>query len=727
MHLVRPPALTCRPSIPAISGKFKRSSFLHPTVGQDRVTGAIAVGLLHSAKGSCRNPHSSPRRISAALSISGGMETACQGEVFLYDEMLGYAGFEARTGGVPEGSKAVVCIGGLTDGLLSLRYLPALAAELQQVGWRTFQPVLQSSYRGWGFASLDDDVLGIDKFLSFLRSKRGITEVVLLGSSTGCQDAVHYLKVGKLADIVHGIVLQAPVSDREALSVETSGNQVEALREFAQTASKMIAEGRGEEPLPRAACQLFGPPDVITAYRFDSLTRRLADDDMFSSDLSADEMKQKLGHVHTPALLIASADDEYVPKTVDVSRLCHRMADAMAAGVARTAECLVLQQGGHGVRGQDAQARFVDAVARFVARLSVHEHHELPDSLRLSRLTWEVSLANTLRGRAASLPSGEPLLVALAGMPGSGKSRISQILLRLLQPDCLVVQMDGYHTKLSDLQSRPDAVDAVYRRGAPDTFEVSSLKEALKRVKAGESSVKFPAFDHARGDPVEDAVCFDRRVHRIVLVEGLYLLHRNDGWQEIPDLFDFKVYLDADLEECIGRVKERNKVIPGYTPQEIDKRCEEVDRRNAEVVQLTQGEADLHAGRRFEARCEVKFASRLPTKLRSHLAAAGGHCLREHVPAFIGDHSCSIGDTAVPLVRQFIKSRYKDYGKGTVTLRHLKEHIVANTNIGLTYEDLRDDRYSSVIEDEVDAIVARCDGGKKPVACLDTAKPSIEL
>lgn len=87
----------------------------------------------------------------------------------------------------------------------------------------------------------------------------------------------------------------------------------------------------------------------------------------------------------------------------------------------------------------------------------------------------------------------------------------------------------------------------------------------------------------------------------------------------------------------------------------------------------------------------------------------------------------TFADTAVPLVRQFIKSRYKDYGKGTVTLRHLKEHIVANTNIGLTYEDLRDDPYSSVIEDEVDAIVARCDGGKKPVACLDSAKPSIEL
>lgn len=31
-------------------------------------------------------------------------------------------------------------------------------------------------------------------------------------------------------------------------------------------------------------------------------------------------------------------------------------------------------------------------------------------------------------------------------------------------------------------------------------------------------------------------------------------------------------------------------------------------------------------------------------------------------------------------------------------------------------EDLRDDRYSSVIEDEVDAIVARCVGGKPLVS-----------
>ncbi|CAL1135956.1 unnamed protein product [Cladocopium goreaui] len=84
-----------------------------------------------------------------------------------------------------------------------------------------------------------------------------------------------------------------------------------------------------------------------------------------------------------------------------------------------------------------------------------------------------------------------------------------------------------------------------------------------------------------------------------------------------------------------------------------------------------------------------------------------------------GAPDVTFANTAIPLVRDFVKSNYKDYRKGKVTLRHLKNHIVAHSDLGLSYEDLRDDRYSAIIEDEVDAIVGRCDGGKKPVACVD--------
>ena len=124
-----------------------------------------------------------------------------------------------------------------------------------------------------------------------------------------------------------------------------------------------ISEGKGEEPLPRSACQLFGPPDVITAYRFDSLTRRMADDDMFSSDLTENELREKLGHVNVPCLLAISADDEYVPSSVDSTLLSHRMADAMAVAPTKGAKSVILASGGHGIRNAEGQTQFISVSA----------------------------------------------------------------------------------------------------------------------------------------------------------------------------------------------------------------------------------------------------------------------------------------------------------------------------------------------------------------------------
>lgn len=517
--------------------------------------------------------------------MSAASETASEGELFLYDENFGYAGFEA--GGRGEGPKALVFIGGLTDGLLSLRYLPYLAEALRPRGWRSFQPVLQSSYRGWGFNSLDEDVAGLDKFLDFLASKRGISKVVLLGSSTGCQDAVHYLKRGQRKSLIHGIILQAPVSDREALlAEERSPEDLEALAHFKDLAKQLISEGHGDELLPRRACALFGPPDAITAYRFDSLTRRMGDDDLFSSDLLEEELVEKLGHVTVPCLLALSADDEYVPSFVDSAALGRRMADAMAVGPGGGAKVVVLGSGGHGVRTAEGQAQFMLSVAEFLSEL---------DQGHLFPLEWETALAGQLldRARAFSEREQRPFLVALAGMPGCGKTVTAEILKRLLHPRCLVVPMDGFHIPLSELKSRVDADDAIYRRGAADTFDPKALKEKLLEIRSGPDQVLLPDFDHAHGDPTFDTICFERSRHQIVLVEGLYLLHQRDGWKGMDQLFDFTIYIDADLEDCVQNVKERNKVIPGYTAEEIDRRCEEVDRANAEVVQASASKAEL--------------------------------------------------------------------------------------------------------------------------------------
>jgi len=248
--------------------------------------------------------------------------------------------------------------------------------------------------------------------------------------------------------------------------------------EFSSCVSLRISEGKGEEPLPRSACQLFGPPDVITAYRFDSLTRRLADDDMFSSDLTENELREKLGHVNVPCLLAISADDEYVPSSVDSTLLSHRMADAMAIAPTKGAKSVILASGGHGVRNAEGQTQFISASAvisrdtvfifkslhlltspndnpkktLYFSRVSAPSDNQQPQGAvsdflssldhTLHRLDWETTLATDLLERLPVRP-GRPLLVALSGMPGSGKSTTSEILKRLLHPQCFVVPLDA--------------------------------------------------------------------------------------------------------------------------------------------------------------------------------------------------------------------------------------------------------------------------------------------
>lgn len=508
-------------------------------------------------------------------------EQGVAGNVFLYDNQWGLAAFEA--GGLGQGESALVCVPGLTDGLLSQRYFPALAKELEPRGWRLVQPLLSSSYRGWGQGSLDEDCDELDRLLGFLQAHRGITKVALLGHSTGCQDVVRYLRVGRHAKQVCGAVLQAPVSDREAL--EAAGADREEVQKYRDMADEMIADARGNEAMPCAAALLLGPPHLVTAYRFASLAGRMTDDDMFSSDLTDDELKEKLGHVAVPTLIAASLDDEYVPESVDAKAHAARMAAAMAADSLGLVKEFFSQEGGHGLSAPlSAGGEFAAAVGDFLGSLEDGG----------PRLTWEVRVAADLLERSEAMAPGRPLMVALAGMPGSGKTTACTALERLLGPSCLVVPMDGFHVPLEQLRSRPDASEAIYRRGAPDTFDPKALLGCLAKIQQadGPAAVALPSFDHAVGDPVAGDVRFERARHRVVLVEGLYLLHEGDGWGGMAEIFDRRIYLDNAIEVCIARVKERNKAIPGYTAEEIEVRCERVDRANAIIVQASSARAD---------------------------------------------------------------------------------------------------------------------------------------
>ncbi|KAL4564632.1 hypothetical protein LXL04_028699 [Taraxacum kok-saghyz] len=245
----------------------------------------------------------------------------------------------------------VVFIGGLTDGFLATEYLEPLAIALDKEKWSLVQFLLSSSYTGYGISSLKEDASELDQLINYLINKEDSEGVVLLGHSTGCQDIVHYMRTNAACSrAVRAAILQAPVSDREfrATLPETAG--------MIDLASKLLSEGRGSDLMPREA----NPDAPITAYRFHSLCAYMGDDDMFSSDLSDDQLRQRLGHMsNTPCQVIFSMADEYVPDYVDKKALVERLCRAMGG-----AEKVEIEWGNHSLSNRADEC--VLAIMQFV-------------------------------------------------------------------------------------------------------------------------------------------------------------------------------------------------------------------------------------------------------------------------------------------------------------------------------------------------------------------------
>ncbi|KAI8931975.1 hypothetical protein NX059_010871 [Plenodomus lindquistii] len=159
-----------------------------------------------------------------------------------------------------------------------------------------------------------------------------------------------------------------------------------------------------------------------------------------------------------------------------------------------------------------------------------------------------VSRIEKLLARQSSDPR-QRLLVALAGVPGSGKSTVShavltELITRGIQ-DVVIVPMDGFHYTQQVLSTFEDPANAFRRRGAPFTFDADGCVELVKTLKStpvttnGETELMIlaPSFDHALKDPVTDDVRVSSST-RLVIVEGNYTLLKQSPWDQIAGYCD---------------------------------------------------------------------------------------------------------------------------------------------------------------------------------------------
>jgi uridine kinase len=146
------------------------------------------------------------------------------------------------------------------------------------------------------------------------------------------------------------------------------------------------------------------------------------------------------------------------------------------------------------------------------------------------------------------------LIVGIAGGTGSGKTTVvKKVKDRFPNEEVIVIPQDAYykdngHIPLEERQK--------INFDHPDSLEFNLLIEHLKRLKSGQS-IEMPIYSYLTCLRSKETITINPA--RVVLVEGILIL-ADSG---LRDILDIKVFVDADADDRLGRVIQRDIVERG--------------------------------------------------------------------------------------------------------------------------------------------------------------------
>ena len=200
-------------------------------------------------------------------------------------------------------------------------------------------------------------------------------------------------------------------------------------------------------------------------------------------------------------------------------------------------------------------------------------------------------MVSLLKAELSALKEGQRYILGIAGYPGAGKSTVSQWLEQGVNKEyegwVKVVPMDGYHfsnEKLEQMQLRE-------LKGIPESFDAPNFIDLLRRLRTTTNkNVYCPRFDRSIEASIEDAIVVSPQ-HKLCIVEGNYLLHTEEPWQECKSYFDEIWFLDATFDTILPRLIERH-IQGGRSEAGAQAKVESTDLPNARLIDKTKFRAD---------------------------------------------------------------------------------------------------------------------------------------
>lgn len=187
------------------------------------------------------------------------------------------------------------------------------------------------------------------------------------------------------------------------------------------------------------------------------------------------------------------------------------------------------------------------------------------------------------------------LMVGLAGPTGSGKSVIAALFKNMASQIPIsfrfeTLGIDAFHYPNNYLLTHDvSGVPLKNFKGRFDTYDIEKLTHALLDFKSG-AKVSFPEYSRVVHDPIEDAkTVTEEKV--LLLVEGLWILCRTDGWEKVAECLDHSFFLNADKNAAKKFAVQRH-VHGGRTAKDAENYYDSTDSANFDRVLETRGYAD---------------------------------------------------------------------------------------------------------------------------------------
>ena len=177
------------------------------------------------------------------------------------------------------------------------------------------------------------------------------------------------------------------------------------------------------------------------------------------------------------------------------------------------------------------------------------------------------------------------MVIGIAGGTGSGKTTVvRKIIESFCEGEVAVIPQDSYYRDSSHL---PLEERLKLNFDEPAAIEWELLVQQLKQLKAGKA-IEQPTYSYLTCTRQPETVHVEPR--DIVIVEGILILCD----EQLRNMLDMKIFVDADSDERLIRVINRDIIERGRTVDMVIERYEKVLRpMHLQHIEPTKRYADL--------------------------------------------------------------------------------------------------------------------------------------